>query len=72
MMLLESDVASQSCVYSEYSTWGGSSVKGQRVTHSNHLWSAGQEVVDPPAQGGVQTQVKQFGGQSGGDYSVKC
>lgn len=42
------------------------------VCYLNHLWSAGQEAVDPPAEVGVQSQVVQLGDQSGGDYDAKC
>ena len=50
-------------------------VKGQRggsdVAYPNPLGSAHQEVQDPVAEGGVQTQSPKLGNELGGDNGVE-
>jgi hypothetical protein len=52
------------------------SVEDQRsggvVSYFHHLGSARQEVQDPFAQGGVQTQGLELNDELGGYYGVEC
>ena len=56
-------------------SWGPS-VEEQRggdvVTYPHHLGGAHQEVQDPVAQGGVETQGLELNYEFGGYYGVKC
>jgi hypothetical protein len=45
---------------------------GDVVTYPHHLGAAHQEVRDPVAQGGVETQGLEFNDEFGGYYGVKC
>ena len=53
----------------------GPSVEDQRgggvVTYPHHLGAARQEVQDPVAQGGVETQGLELNDEFGGYYGVK-
>ena len=72
-------MATQSWVNREYRrglrTWGPS-VEDQRsgdvVSYLHHLGAARQEVQDPVAQGGVQTQGLILDDELGGYYGVEC
>ena len=54
----------------------GPSVEDQRggdvVTYPHHMGAARQEVQDPVAQGGVETQGLELNDEFGGYYGVKC
>ena len=54
----------------------GPSVEDQRggdvVTYPHHLGAARQEIQDPVAQGGVETQVLELNDEFRGYYGVKC
>ena len=53
-------------VYSVVSQCGGGD-----VANSHSLWFASQEVQDPIAEGGVQTQGSELGVELGGNNSVE-
>ena len=81
MMSLKSCLAKQSWVNREYSrvtkytSLKGPSVKDQRgrrvVAYPYHLGAALQEVQDPVAQGGVQTQCLKLNDEFGGYHGVE-
>jgi hypothetical protein len=54
----------------------GPSVEDQRggdvVSFLYHLWAAHQNVQDPVAEGGVETQGLELNDEFGGYYGVKC
>ena len=60
----------------EYATLRGPSVEDQRsgsvVSYVHHLGVAHQEVQDPVAQGGVQTQSLKLNDELEGYYGVEC
>ena len=60
----------------EHTTLWGPSVKDQLsggvVSYLHHLGAARQEVQDPVAQGGVQTQGLKLNDELGGYYGVEC
>lgn len=41
-------------------------------TESDCLWAVGLKVLNPHAQGGTETEVREFGDQPTGDNSVNC
>ena len=47
-------------------TWGKGQCGGGAVSNLHSLWSALQEVQDPVAEGGVQTQGSELGVQTQG------
>ena len=59
----------------EHSLLQGPSVEDQRrggvVSYLHHLCATHQEVQDPVAQGGVQTQVLNLDDELGGYYGVE-
>ena len=60
----------------EHAPLWGPSVEDQRsggvVSYLHHLVAARQEVQDPVAQGGVQTQGPKLNDELGGYYGVEC
>ena len=57
------------------SLWGPSDEdlrSGRVVSYLLHLGAAPQEVQDPVAQGGVQTQGLELNDELGGYYGVEC
>ena len=45
---------------------------GGVISYLHHLGAARQEVQDPVAQGGVQTQGPELDDELGGNYGVEC
>ena len=54
--------------------WGpsGEDQRSGVVSYLHHLRAARQEVLDPVAQGGVQTQGTELNYELGGYYAVEC
>ena len=60
----------------DHAPLSGATVEDQRsgyvVSYLHHLGSARQDVQDPVAQGGVETQGLKLNDELGGYYSVEC
>jgi hypothetical protein len=76
MIELEACMATQSWVNREYAPLWGPSVEDQRsgdaISYFHQLGATRQEVQDPVAQGGVQTQGLKLNDDLRGYYGVEC
>ena len=61
--------------WTQYATLGGPCVEcecvKERASDPHRLRSTCQKVLDPVTEGGVESQILEFGGQGVGDYGVE-